>query len=226
MDLISFLTTHFLEETIGGRTAPPESDARLQQLEFLLSREGSRTESSPSREEGDLIRAYLDLSVEDLDSLSPEVHEWFLERLTLRPPNQYQREPQYIAQQIGRLFFLSNRSTERYLVIAALLALDERVEEQEQSSVAFIWDHTWNDDGLSDAAKENVIATVTDILLDQHYFCRRSRYPLRALAQLLQSEQRRDRHIESRPVYTRIAARAHLLGERLGSELASILREM
>lgn len=225
MDLISFLTTHFLEETIGGRTAPPEADARLQQLEFLLSREGSRTESSPSREEGDLVRAYLDLSVEDLDSLSPEVHEWFLERLTLRPPTQYQREPQYITQQIGRIFFLSDRSTERYLVIAALLALDERVEEQEQSSVAFVWDHTWNDDGLSDAAKENTIAIITDILLDQHYFCRRSRYPLRALAQLLRSESRRDRHIETRAVYTRIAARAHLLGDRLGGELAIILRE-
>lgn len=227
-DLISFLTAHFLEETIGGGTPPSESDTRLQQLESLLALEGTHTELESSPEENRLLRAYLNLSIEELESLSPEVHEWFIERLALRVPVQMQREPREVVRQIGRLFFLSERGTQQYLVVGALLAVDERTESQEESSVAFIWDHIWRDEGLTGIEKEGSISTVAEILLDQHYFCRRSRYPIRALAQLLRSEARflRDRPLETRPASGRVVARVHLVGETLGSDLASLLREI
>jgi hypothetical protein len=215
MDLISFLATHFLEETTGGGTAAPESDSRLQQFEFLLGREGPR--------EADLLRAYLDLSVEELDALSPDVHEWFLERLALRPPAQLERDPRSVARQAGRLFFLSGRSTQRYLAISALLALDEWTEARERSSVAFVWDGVWNDEGLTDAEKDDAIAAVAEMLLDQHYFSRESPYPLRALEQLLRSE--RERRAEAGPARAGITARADLVGGTLGRQLASLLRE-
>ncbi len=227
MDLLSFLTTRFLDETLGGRTAPPESDVLLQQLELMIARGDAGSDSPVGNEESGLIRSYLDLSIEEIEPISPEVHEWFLDRLTLRPMVDFRQEPDETVRQVGRLFFLSNRSTQQYLVVSALLALDERVETPEGSSVAFIWNHIWDDGGLTDAEKQGAISVLAEILLDQHYFCRPSRYPIRAIAQLLRSEQRfqRNHSGESRTAYARVSLRARLLGEKLGGELATLLRQ-
>ena len=225
MNLISFLTTTFLDETIGGLRSPQESDLRLQQLESLLMEPEKNIKSSPSPEENRLLQAYLDLSVEDLASLSPEVNEWFLERLAFRASAHNQWERKDVGQRIARLFFLAERGMQQYLAVGALLAMDEHTERPEASSVAFVWENIWNDEGLTNAAKNDSISNVADILLDQHYFCDQSQYPSQALVQLLRSEKQFAAYLvpQLRPVRSRIVDRIQLLGESDDSELGRLL---
>jgi hypothetical protein len=224
-DLTSFLVTHFLEETIAGAMAPQESDASLQYLESLFAGEHADAESDQGQVESRLIHAFLEFGVEELESLSPGVTQWFLERLALRPPLEMQWGREDVAQRIGRLFFLSEWGTQRYLVIGALLAFDERLETREVSSVSFIWDHIWRDEGLAKIAKNTSISDVAEILLDQYYFCHQSRYPLQALGQLVSTERQVEGDLEPRlrPAYGKVLARAHLVGETLASDLLNIL---
>jgi hypothetical protein len=226
MNLTSYLAFAFLDETLARSRSPQEADFRLQELEHLLNNTQDDKGAPPSPEETRLLQSYLDSSVEELTSLSPEVNTWFLERTGLRAGTRMQREPQDEKQRIARLFFLAERGVQRYIAIGALLAIDEHLEVHDISSVAIIWDHIWGDEGLTDAAKDDSVSSLTDILLDHYLASGRSRYATDALGQLLRSEQNVRGHIlqQSRPVYSRIEARVLLLGESHDTALAFLLR--
>src|SRR5712691_5992022 len=124
MNLLVYLMTEFLARDGRPSGSALDVDARLHELDTLLVPldQGSALHAL---EEAQVLAAYLDLPAEDLDALPPLAHEWFAERLSIATA--LPDRPR-LAERIARVYFVGGEELHHYLAVAALLALDARVD--------------------------------------------------------------------------------------------------
>ncbi|HEX9941628.1 MAG TPA: hypothetical protein VGG03_06415 [Thermoanaerobaculia bacterium] len=215
-ELPIFLVVEHLKRLTSAQVPRDEADQEMQMFEIALS--GDREEEQrdrSAREDLGLLRAYLGLRLGDLDSLPPQAHLWFLERLCLDPEAMREGD----ARALRDIYFLSPHDVRRYLAVSALLTLDAR-SESNASLVRIIAEAIIKDEALAEPEKVSEVRELTEILLD--LFSAEEPAGRRALV-FLAGFEREGFLREGHPVASAIVSRAQLLGGRDGDVLLKIL---
>lgn len=161
--------------------------------------------------EARLLNHYFQLTVDDLQQISPRVHEWLLDRVS----NAFATSSAGTSATLMRLYFLFPESTVRHAVVGLLVQADGESETSDRASprppIAIISEAIDEDEGLSPEGRADQIRLLVDFLLD--YLDLFPEATERALTALHQGH--RDEKIT-----------AHLLAWsiRLGGELESRIR--
>jgi len=213
--LSTFLTFRFIEDRLGAGVARDEADLAGQELEFHLSE---------SREEQQqLLRDYLSLGADDVDSLAPSLHEWFLERIVSSPELVTVEQAEL---QLAHAFFLGGSALIPFLAVSALLALYRRPQEGSASAVAPVVREIVRIGqegelaGWRERETYSRLEQLGDILIDLHYLAGADVAPLvlAALDELLHLDLPDfTHHLE-----TRLRVRAADLPRERGRELATL----
>jgi hypothetical protein len=218
-DLFTLLVADFIEENRSPERDPLTSDERLQWMEERLS--DREQHEAAAGQERDLLLGYLELGDDELQSLPPAVHEWFLERWAISGPwTEDPKELGSIADRLTQTYFAAGPGSYQFACINALLVFDERNPRETQTSyLSGIWDRILDDPHLPEDAKREALLPLIDALLDLTRLAVESRAPWSALRAL----SRRDRD-SYRFVAEVTAARAALLGEPHAGELLDLLK--
>jgi hypothetical protein len=174
-DLFTELAVDALDRLLSPETPRDEADFGLARLNSRLSPRLHREEVEPEREwRGDsdpelevrLLSHYLQLGVDDLQQVSPRVHEWLLDRLA-------QRRASLSAGDLGTLtalYFLFPESTVRHSVVGLIVQADSRREaanvRQRDTSLEAIWDAIDHDEGLSSEHRIEQLQLLAELVLD------------------------------------------------------------
>lgn len=212
MNLTFLLFTRFLEDTLDKVTSSRERDERLQEVDLMLAASDGEGPAQTSVSELDLLRDYLSLSADDLESLSADVNEWFLERLS-GPVLIQLRDAD---EKISRLYFLAERGMQQYFVVTALLSVDAQ-SDSGRSTVSRLWNAIRTDQGRTSIEQDRSISILTEILLDQVYLSDGAGPTLRALRELLRAE---------RSAYKIVLDRANSVDGTYHSRLMNLLHSM
>lgn len=174
-DLFTELAVGAVDRLLSPETPRDEADFGLARLNARLSAPVRREEFRSDREwsggfepelEPRLLYQYLQLGVDDLQQVSPRVHEWLLDRLsharaTLNGGN---------LPTLTTLYFLFPESTVRHSVVGLLVQADDQREVADQHHqrppVATIWDAIDQDTGLSSKDQFDQLWLVAEFLLD------------------------------------------------------------
>ena len=150
-DLFSDLAANAAERLLSPETPRDESDLGLARLNARLSRES----------ESVLFASYFQLGPDDLQQLSPRVHEWLLERVSVSGSR---ANPETLRQ----LYFLFPETTVRHAVAGVIIdgLRPERTDESSKSAAAAILEDIANDRGLSDADRGEQLRLLADHFLD------------------------------------------------------------
>ena len=161
MNLLAYLMTEYLSREGGPSASPLDTNVKLHALDALLARSlpGARLQAPA---EPQVLAAYLDLPVEDLDALPPLAHEWFAERLSITTAV---LDLPRLAERVARIYFLGGGGLHQYLSINALLAIDARLDAL-HSHVQAIWSFILSPDNFQERSKPEMIEQVSEILLD------------------------------------------------------------
>src|SRR5579885_74414 len=210
-DLYTWLTARYIEEHRAG-ARPAASDAALQWMELEL--EASEKTGAGERY---LLEAYLALTNEELQTLPPPVHEWFLERWALAGPGASDPErTAQLAERIAAIYLIGGTGLHQAAAVSALLTFDWQ-REQAPSYVLHIWDLVLRT--LPPADQAAILAPLIETLLDLVYLKAENRAALQALAALV----RRD--LRTRYALPLLRERVNLVGEDPQGPVARLLEE-
>lgn len=219
-DLFTELAVGAVDRLLSPETPREEADFGLARLSARLSPPMRREEVKSELEsvagfdpelEARLLSQYLELSVDDLQQISPRVHEWLLDRLSHAPATLNADS----SATLRALYFLYPDSTVRHAVVGLLVQADGQWESAGQTlrrpPLAMIWDAIDEDAGMSSEDRVDQIRLLAELLLD--YVDLLPETTERALAALHQ------RHREE-------TLTAHLLewSSRLGGESGARIR--
>lgn len=216
MDLLTFFTTHYLDKETGRQNSPLEAEWSLHVLQtFLEPSEESRRGVAP----GDILGSYLQLSVQDLDSIPVFIHEWFLEQICMFGIAAY--DIGELDTRIARIYFLADTGLYQYLCLSALLVLDER-REPNRTHTESIWNFILNRNNFEGRNKAEMLEQVANILLDVGQ-AGNAFYADRALRQLWRALGEH-KELSERVVHA-ILQRAEAAGGERGRALFSIVEQ-
>ncbi len=174
-DLFTELTVSAVDRLLSPETPRDEADFGLARVNARLSLPVRREEIRSQAEEfagfdpelePRLLNHYLQLGVDDLQQVSPRVHEWLLDRLsqartTLNAGNSVA---------LTVLYFLFPESTVRHSVVGLLVQADGQWERAEQTRqgppLAAIWEAIDGDAGLSSDDRVDQLRALAESLLD------------------------------------------------------------
>jgi hypothetical protein len=177
MDLLTFVTSKYIEQLDAPRADTDPEWAR-HSLDAAMEQQETAPQGTVSR--ADLLKAYLSLTVADLDSLPVHVHEWFLEQICSAPQLP---EVSDLGPRISRTYFLEGSGLYRYLCLSALLTVDERLQTG-STHVQSIWTFILDFHNFEGWSKPTMIGELTDILLDVGHLTAHPRYSDRAVRDL------------------------------------------
>ena len=224
MDLFGQLLFDAIDR--ASSRSPMDADLARQRIEEFLSSDGASTE-----EEARALESYLGLDYDEFLDLSPSVHEWMLERVSMARIGGDAEVVAITATRVARAFFVSEMPTVRLLAINALLAIDRFVEASD-SVVSLVWTSLLNAELLSTVQAD--LDSLGEILLDLHFLSTDRSAVRRALEGLVlidrNREQRMNPEVRERAAMfghrfrNRIARRAEVLSPELAEELTRLLR--
>jgi hypothetical protein len=174
-DLFTELAVDAVNRLMSPATSRDEADFGLARLNSRLSAPLRQEEGGQEREwlrdsdaelETRLLNQYLQLGVDDLQQMSPRVHEWLLDRLA-------QRRASLSGGDLGTLtalYFLFPESTVRHSVVGLMVQADSRREaanmRQRDTSLEAIWDGIDHDEGLSPEHRIEQLQLLAELVLD------------------------------------------------------------
>ena len=174
-DLFADLALDAVDRLLSPETPRDEADFGLASVNSRLSLLAHLEDSKPPREwrrafdaelEARLLSQYLELGVDDLQQVSPRVHEWLLDRLSHARTSWNADE----LATLTKLYFLFPQSTVRHSVVGLLVQADSNRELandlRQAPPLAAIWDAIDQDEGLSRDDQVDQLRTLADLLLD------------------------------------------------------------
>lgn len=174
-DLFTELAIGAVDRLLSPDTPRDEADFGLARLNARLSTPARREEPRPELErprdfepdlESRLLNEYLRLGADDLQQVSPRVHEWLLDRLAHARATLNADE----LATLTKLYFLFPDSTVRHSVVGLLVQADSNRESATQrpqdTPLAGIWDAIDQDTGLSSEDRVDQLQLLAESLLD------------------------------------------------------------
>ena len=174
-DLFAELAIDAIDRLLSPETSRDEGDFGLARLNSRLSPRHRREEIEPEREslrdsdpelEARLLNQYLQLGVDDLQQVSPRVHEWLLDRVAQRRATLSAGD----LRTLTTLYFLFPESTVRHSVVGLMVEADSQRElaneRRQGTSLAAIWDAIDHDAGLSSEEQVNQLRLLAEMVLD------------------------------------------------------------
>ena len=174
-DLFTELAVDAVDRLLSPETSRDEADFGLARLNSRLSprvrveeigREREWLRDSDPELAARLLNQYLQLGVDDLQQVSPRVHEWLLDRVA-------QGRATLSADDLGTLtalYFLFPESTVRHSVVGLMVQADSHWERasvrRQDAALAPIWDGIDQDEGLAFEDRVNQLRLLADLLLD------------------------------------------------------------
>jgi hypothetical protein len=174
-DLFTELAVDAVDRLLSPETPRDEADFGLARLNSRLSPPAERGETRSEREsprdfdpelEVRLLSQYLRLGVDDLQQVSPRVHEWLLDRLS---HSRQALNADNVAT-LTTLYFLFPESTVRHSLVGLMVQSDSHREltneRRQNTAIAGIWDAIDRDEGLSDEDRVDQLQLLAEWLLD------------------------------------------------------------
>ncbi len=174
-DLFTELAVDAVDRLLSPETSRDEADFGLARLNSRLSPPARRGETGPEREwprdsdpelEARLLNQYLQLGVDDLQQVSPRVHEWLLDRLSHARPALNADD----LATLTALYFLFPESTVRHSVVGLMVQSDSHREptneRRQDTALAPIWDGIDQDEGLAFEDRVDQLRLLAELLLD------------------------------------------------------------
>jgi len=207
-----FLAVEQLARTAAAGVA---AEDELWLLQSVLSPPQAREERDKPRmtAEERVVAAYLAAPFDELDDVPLDVHAWMLERLAVDA----HADPG-VARRLADSYFHSPNPVRRLLVVAALLACQQKSDAHGIATVA--WSIA-EDKMLSAEEKRAEADTLAQIVLD--FWMADSHRVEAALRELLRIE--RQGGLPGNSVAAAVSARAELLGDEDGARLAGLTAE-
>lgn len=174
-DLFTELAVDAVDRLLSPEMPRDEADFGLARLNSRLSpwlrgdeigSERARHRDSDPELEARLLNQYLQLGVDDLEQVSPRVHEWLLERVARGRTALSASD----LRTLTALYFLFPESTVRHSVVGLMVQADSRGEaatvSQQDTSLAAIWGAIDHDEGLSSEDRVEQLQLLAELILD------------------------------------------------------------
>jgi hypothetical protein len=177
-DLVAHLAVAEMERLFAPSISRDEADASLADLNARLSPmpdDEQRAEANASAPECDpeaearLLTHYLRLSVDDLEEITPPVHEWLLERLS--QSSDLRRLDDHAVQNLRNVYFLFPETTVRHAVVGVMLRTDRegslwRELAHGSLAVASIWQAINQRREIPDEDRIEELRLLADVVMD------------------------------------------------------------
>lgn len=163
-DLFTDLTVNAVEHLLSIEVPRDEADFGLAQLNARLSVPIRPETKGGFASEAHFVHGYLELAVDDLQQISPRVHEWVLERFSVAFV-----QGEHGLEALRVLYFLFPESTLRSAVVGLLVEADHPERPQwavGKPPIALISEAIDEDTALSGTDRINQSRTLVDLLLD------------------------------------------------------------
>jgi hypothetical protein len=175
-DLFTELAFRTVDQLLSPATPREDADFGIANINAHLSRpalQKDQGESGPTLSatyqpelEATLLNNYFQLDVDDLEQISPRVHEWMLERVS----REFAAEHRESSGQLQKLYFLFPGDTIRHSVVGLLIQVDEESEWQRQPlqkpAISVLSEAIGQDEGIRPEDRVDQLRVLIDFLLD------------------------------------------------------------